>query len=429
MSTHSSRTRLAAVFTALLAACSGRDIPGEDASASDPSTDDTASDPSTSGESPTTTASSDPTTVGTATSEPPNPSDPTTASSSDPTNDPTFETNETNDPDECVYADHFIYLTPEEYDQWLHGEATGTDGTDTDSTDTTGGQQGDTTGDTGTDGTTDGGTTSADDGWSWELCLEICVALAGASEWNILECDKTGALDPEGKLEIKCVEILQHCDGRSHACITSHGAIRDDDPVAAHLARAAHDEAASVHAFAALHAELAAAGAPPELLTRIRSAAADEVRHAQAVAALAAGRGAACRPPTRAFVEPRSLHAIAVENAIEGCVRETWAALLAAHQATWAGDPHIRRTMRTIAADEARHAELAWAIDAWLRSVLTPEQWTDVEAARTAAARAVIAGVTTTTPAPDLVAAAGLPDRARATRLVHGLAGALWAAA
>ncbi len=79
------------------------------------------------------------------------------------------------------------------------------------------------------------------------------------------------------------------------------------------------------------------------------------------------------RPP--AFVvdppRPRSLAALARENAVEGCVRETWAALLAAYQAMSAEDPAFRALMAEVAVDERRHAELAWAIDAWARTRLS----------------------------------------------------------
>lgn len=407
-------TRLAAMFTALLSACSGRDIPGDESSTTDTTTGDTSSTSSepTTSDGQTTTATSPETSTTTTTTT--TTSDPSSTSTAPP--DPSFDSSES----ECVYDEHLIHLTAEQYQQWLDGEATDTD-TDSDSTGTTTAPP---------DATTSEGdaTTSADDGWSFELCVEICDALTAAETWNITSCEKLG-VDPEGAVTIECVEIVEHCDGRSHACITSQGRTADTDPVAAHLARAAHDEAASVHAFAALHAELTALAAPQDLLTRIQLAAADEVRHAAAVSALAGNHGAACRRPTRTEISPRTPLEIATENAVEGCVRETWAALLAAHQATWAVDPDIRRVMHTIAADEARHAELAWALDAWLRTLLTADERTAVESARTAAALAVIASVTTTTPAPALVHTAGLPDRPRATRLVHSLAAALWPAA
>ena len=43
--------------------------------------------------------------------------------------------------------------------------------------------------------------------------------------------------------------------------------------------------------------------------------------------------------------------------------RETWAALLAQHQAEHARDPLVRAAMKSIALDEARHAALAWTIE------------------------------------------------------------------
>jgi hypothetical protein len=108
-------------------------------------------------------------------------------------------------------------------------------------------------------------------------------------------------------------------------------------------------------------------------------------------------------------------------------VRETWAALLAAHQAEHATDPRVRAVMRAIAADEARHAELAWAIDAWLDGLLDADERAEVAAARARAAAEVVAGVAASTPAVALVREAGVPDRAPATRLVAGLAAVLWA--
>ena len=56
---------------------------------------------------------------------------------------------------------------------------------------------------------------------------------------------------------------------------------------------------------------------------------------------------------------PRRPVEIARENAEEGCVRETFGALLAAHQAAYACDPEVREVMTRIAGDELRHAALA----------------------------------------------------------------------
>jgi hypothetical protein len=65
----------------------------------------------------------------------------------------------------------------------------------------------------------------------------------------------------------------------------------------------------------------------------------------------------------------RSLEQLAVENAVEGCVRETYGALLATWQARAAAEPRVRAMMAAVAVDETRHAQLAWDLDAWRNAV------------------------------------------------------------
>jgi hypothetical protein len=52
----------------------------------------------------------------------------------------------------------------------------------------------------------------------------------------------------------------------------------------------------------------------------------------------------------------------------EGCVNETIAALVAAEARDAATDPTVRAALDVIAADEARHAELAWRTVRWALS-------------------------------------------------------------
>lgn len=66
----------------------------------------------------------------------------------------------------------------------------------------------------------------------------------------------------------------------------------------------------------------------------------------------------------------RPLAALAAENAIEGCARESYGALVAAWQATHAIDDDVRAAYASIARDEARHALLSAAIDDWARTRL-----------------------------------------------------------
>ena len=148
------------------------------------------------------------------------------------------------------------------------------------------------------------------------------------------------------------------------------------------LAERAYLEAVSVHAFATLERELAAHGAPASLLRDVRRARRDEVRHTVMMSRLARRFGGTPRafeaPPASAT---RSLFAIAVENAVEGCVRETYGAVVGLVEARVSRDPDVRRSMRSIAADECRHAELAWAVAAWVLPRLTAAERDAVERA------------------------------------------------
>ena len=141
-------------------------------------------------------------------------------------------------------------------------------------------------------------------------------------------------------------------------------------------------EAASVDAFRHLRRELIAHGAPRRLVRAAERAARDEVRHARMTRALATRYGGEVIAPR---VEPRpvrNLEAVAIENAVEGCVREAFGALIACFQAAAARDPVIRAAMARIARDETRHAALAFEVDAWLRGKLGGSARARVEAAR-----------------------------------------------
>jgi hypothetical protein len=137
-----------------------------------------------------------------------------------------------------------------------------------------------------------------------------------------------------------------------------------------------------VPAFEELAGELAIHGAPAHLVRGAIAAAEDERRHARAVAALAERRGATPPAVERAAAGLRSLRALAEDNAVEGCVREAYAALVAAHQARHATDDDVRASYAAIAADEARHALLSFAIHDWARSVLPRRDADAIEARR-----------------------------------------------
>lgn len=69
----------------------------------------------------------------------------------------------------------------------------------------------------------------------------------------------------------------------------------------------------------------------------------------------------------------RSLEEMALENAVEGCIRETFGAYVAHIQAEQAKDKEVRGILRRVAADETMHAGLAWEIHAWAMARLGVE--------------------------------------------------------
>ncbi|MBK6922638.1 MAG: ferritin-like domain-containing protein [Deltaproteobacteria bacterium] len=147
------------------------------------------------------------------------------------------------------------------------------------------------------------------------------------------------------------------------------------------FALAAHLEAASVQAFEELARALARHRAPVGLRSRCVAAARDERRHAHAMARLAAREGATV-PRCEAGPCHDDLFAVALHNAVEGCVDEAFAAVLAAAQVQALTDVQLRRVFATIADDECRHGQLAFDVHAWLLARLPSDQRAQVEAAR-----------------------------------------------
>lgn len=198
---------------------------------------------------------------------------------------------------------------------------------------------------------------------------------------------------------------------------------RDVDPgdgVADYLARSAFLEAQSVGAFERMAIELRAHGAPSGLVRGAERSAREERQHARAMAALCEARGVDVPAVEAAPTSVRDLRALALENAVEGCARETWGALLALHQGAHAADADVREAMTTIARDEARHAALSWALHRWALTRLDAGDRAGVEAALQAAWDDVEAAVAVAPPA-ELAGALGLPAAAAASALARAL--------
>ncbi|MFI5306285.1 MAG: ferritin-like domain-containing protein [Polyangiales bacterium] len=187
------------------------------------------------------------------------------------------------------------------------------------------------------------------------------------------------------------------------------------DPVADYLAQAAELEAASVFAFRQLARDLEAHRAPRPLVRAARRAAQDERHHTRIVGALARRFGARYDAPSVALTGARPLETLVSENAVEGCVRETFGALVATFQATRSSDPAVRGVMARIARDETRHAALAWRIARWAEPRLDRSTRARTAAARSQAIAELVAP--TGEPAPELVHVLGLPTRAESAAL------------
>jgi hypothetical protein len=123
-------------------------------------------------------------------------------------------------------------------------------------------------------------------------------------------------------------------------------------------------------------------------------------------------------------VPARTLEQIAIDNAVEGCVRETYGALVATYQASMAKDVTVRAAMKRIAKDEICHAALSWQLDGWLATRLDSEARSRIASAKEAA-RAELAATIGRGQTRELTELAGLPPPRQARALLDNLSRAL----
>lgn len=191
--------------------------------------------------------------------------------------------------------------------------------------------------------------------------------------------------------------------------------------VAEFFAESAYLEAASVIAFERLADELTTLGADAELVARARKSRDDEVRHAEVMDGFVRRLGCTPRALQIAPMQPRSAFAIALENAVEGCIRETFGALVAHYQANAAESAEVRDAMRRIAEDETSHASLAWDVAAWLEPRLSQAEREQLESARLGALRELSVSLQRA-PSGEVQSVAGLPGAREAEQLLAALA-------
>ena len=204
---------------------------------------------------------------------------------------------------------------------------------------------------------------------SCSLTLPQAATGATAEVAGRIVCSGKGAVLCEGRRPLGHVEVPSH--------MASLGAT---------LAAMAHLEWASIGAFEELAEQVRALGGSDRDVQRCLDAAQDERNHTRWLTDLAAAHGHGVTQP-RAEPGPTSLLLIALHNAIEGCVHETWAALCAHLRSVRAEDATLRVVLARIAQDETRHAQLAWDLHDFFVGLLTPDDAVQVQRARAKALR------------------------------------------
>jgi hypothetical protein len=231
---------------------------------------------------------------------------------------------------------------------------------------------------------------SINDGGSGQYYCQLPSNYVTAYDTAVGDAGQKGGADSGADAGLQCpawtgsvvVQCSTICLGRRTEGVADPSSC-DESRLGDVFSARAYLEEVSVHAFARLERELVAHGAPARLLREARRARRDEVRHTAMTAKLARRFGGTPRSPEPPAPTPvRSLVAIAIENAVEGCVRETYGAVAGLVEARLSSDAGVRRAMESIAADECRHAELAWAIAAWAMPRLTAAERAMVERAK-----------------------------------------------
>lgn len=204
------------------------------------------------------------------------------------------------------------------------------------------------------------------DAGNWRMEAKIYTSLCPVTtEVREIEVTREG--------HVKLLQVLDthesgDCIGRRPEGLVNVAA---SDAIGHRLARVAWLEGAAVAAFDVLAEELVRFGAPSDLVARAHQARADEVVHADLVGEMAAALGHVVPPVEVEPARSRSLLDFALENAVEGCVRETYGAAEARFAATSATSLKAQAVFSRIADDEARHAQLSRDVGRWVATQLS----------------------------------------------------------
>lgn len=255
-------------------------------------------------------------------------------------------------------------------------------------------------------------------------CEDICGQTTGTCHGDTDSCLDGGYLPETGPITIDCV-ICPSAAGRRTQGLKSAEPLPSANAIGAYFSHVFHLEAASVIAFRRLGQELELLGAPRAFVRSAARARRDEIRHARVTRGLALRFGGQPRSPRIRKIAPRPLEVVAFENAVEGCVRETYGALVATWQASHASDPSIASEMTRIAKDETRHAALAWEIARWSSEHLSKDAHDRLKMQVAQAIEVLESEIAE--PAPELTRVAGLPTALRQRSFLSALRRGLWA--
>lgn len=136
----------------------------------------------------------------------------------------------------------------------------------------------------------------------------------------------------------------------------------------------ARGEHASIPAFSRISWQLAAIGAPSELIEWAHKAALEEIKHARMCFALAEGYGGRTyyvQPIPEMFqggldLANDPIRVITTETIFDGCLMEGFFANVASVAATQCEEPATLAALKQIADEEKSHAAFSWAVLKWL---------------------------------------------------------------
>ena len=202
--------------------------------------------------------------------------------------------------------------------------------------------------------------------------------------------------------------------------------LSETEQAGAFFAELAYLEQAAVTAFEYLARELEHYDAPEELVELAKKGIDEEIEHAELMRMLAYAYGGHVQEVEVEPFQLRPLSEIALDNAREGCIRETFGALIAMWQSAHAEDEAVRRVMERIAHEESIHAALSWKIDEWIQTQLSDEDRKRCKEAHQEAL-AIIKEELQEEESPALIKHAGFPNREQSALLYQQLKGELWA--